>query len=105
LKVKGRSTGDSTLRLLGVPQFAQPILATSDDFPVKLFGIFYDTVLERMSLYEAENVDATGGGNLPLVSLSVRGNSVRAEGASYNRTVGSTTINFTVRLRLTRVGD
>jgi hypothetical protein len=105
LKVKGRSTGDSTLRFMGVPQLAQPVLLSGDDFPVKLFILGYNDTTQRMTLTELVNVDAPGaivGGGLD--SLTVNGNVVRAE-MKYNVVLGSITIDFRLRVRLTRVGN
>jgi hypothetical protein len=38
LKVNGRSEGNSSLRLIGTPQLAQPIMG-HDDSPVRLFSL------------------------------------------------------------------
>jgi hypothetical protein len=104
LKVKGRSTGNSTLRFMGVPQVAEPLLAVDDDFPVKLFSIEYDFAAERMVFTEVINVD-TQGAKIPrgLESLTLNGNLVRAE-TQFPRTLGSNTMNFTIRITLKRVG-
>ena len=103
LKVKGQSTGNSTLRLMGVPQLAEPLLAGDDDFPVKLFSIEYDFVFERMSFTESKNVDSQGA-KIPagLESLTLNGNLVRAE-ANFSRTFASNPMNFTIRITLKRV--
>ena len=104
LKVKGRSAGNSTLRFMGVPQLAEPLLAADDDFPVKLFSIEYDFVFERMTFTESKNVDSQGA-KIPagLESLTLNGNLVRAE-ANFSRTFASNTVNFTIRIMLKRVG-
>ena len=39
VRVVGRSEGDSTLRFVAPPQVAQPILSSTDDFPVKFFSL------------------------------------------------------------------
>lgn len=39
VRIAGRAEGDSTLRFVATPQIALPLLASSDDFPVKLFSL------------------------------------------------------------------
>ena len=104
LRVKGRSTGSSTLRFMGVPQLAEPLLAGDDDFPVKLFSVEYDFAAERMVFTEVKNVDTQGAKILQgLESLTLNGNLVRAE-TQFSRALGSNTMNFTIRMTLKRVG-
>jgi hypothetical protein len=104
LKVKGRSTGNSTLRFIGVPQLAEPVLAGDDDFPVKLFRLEYVVAIGAMIFSEVVNVDAGGSTEFRVLeSLSVKGDTVRAE-LTYNRTLAQNDITFNVRIRLTRVG-
>jgi hypothetical protein len=100
LKVKGRSTGNSTLRFMGVPQLAEPLLAADDDFPVKLFSIEYDIVAEGMVFTEVKNVDTQGAKiSRGLESLTLNGNLVRAE-TQFSRTLGPNTMNFTIQVTL-----
>jgi hypothetical protein len=103
LKVKGRSTGNSTVRFMGVPQLAEPLLAADDDFPVKLFSLEYDFAFGQMVFTEVINVDTQGAKiSRGLESLTLNGNLVRAE-TQFPRTLASNTMNFTIRITLKRV--
>jgi hypothetical protein len=103
LKVNGRSEGNSSLRLIGTPQLAQPIVG-QDDSPVRLFSLEYDTLNSQMRFSEVTNVDATASnGHLPLTSLTVKGASVRSTAADV-RTFSGTTVDITVKIVLTRTG-
>jgi hypothetical protein len=99
LKLKGRSTGNSTLKFIGVPQLAEPVLAEDDDFPVKLFRLEHVIPIGAMVFSEVVNVDAGGSTQFRVLdSLSVKGDSVRAE-LTYNRTLAQNDITFNVRIR------
>jgi hypothetical protein len=104
LKVRGRSTGNSTLKMIGTPQPALSIIGAADDLVFKVFDIHNDISL-GMVFGELNNSDASGTTtSRALRSLTVKGNSVKAD-LTYDRTFGITDVNFTVRVRLTRVGD
>jgi hypothetical protein len=105
LKVKGRSTGNSILQMIGTPQLAGSVMGVGDDLPVKAFRLEYGLGSQSMMLMELINADAVGASQgLPLDSLIAGKNIVRAE-TSHSRTLGITTIEFTTRVVLTRVGD
>ena len=104
LKVRGRSAGTSTLKMIGTPQPSLAIVGAADDLVFKVFDIHNDIIL-GMVFGELNNSDANGStSSRPLQSLTVKGNSVRAD-LTYEKTLGITDINFNVRIRLTRVGD
>jgi hypothetical protein len=103
LKVRERSTGTSTLKMIGTPQPALAIFGCGDDLVFKVFDIHNDISL-GMVFGELNNSDANGSTtSRALQSLTVKGNSVNAD-LTYEQTLGITDINFTVRIRLTRVG-
>jgi hypothetical protein len=105
LKVKGRSTGGPTLQLIGTPQLAGEVVGITDDLIMKVFRIEPQLSAEPvMILSELSNMDADGSTRgRRLDSLTVGNNMVRAE-LNYERTLGVTTIAFTIRVVLTRVG-
>jgi hypothetical protein len=104
LKVRGRSTGDSTMRIIGAPQLAQGILGDSDDLPVKLFRVEFFAATSSMIILEIFNADYTGAaGGVALNTVTVRGNSVRAT-AIFQQDLGELAVNYTVKLQLTRTG-
>ena len=104
LKVRGRSTGNSTLKMIGTPQPSLAIVGAADDLVFKVFDIHNDLTL-GMAFGELNNSDANGSTtSRALESLTVKGNSVKAD-LNYDRTLGVTDINFAIRIRLTRVGD
>lgn len=107
LKVKGRTQAESSLRFMGVPQTAQVILDSGDDSPLKLFRLDYDPQFATLRFHEFENVDSDNlvTVSVPVNTFSIKGNSVHAE-LSYIRTINLTVpVNYTVRIRLTRVGN
>jgi hypothetical protein len=104
LRVRGRSTGDSTMRIIGAPQLAQGTLGGSDDLPVKLFRVEFFAPTNSMIITEIYNADYTGtAGGVALNAVSVRGNSVRAT-AIFQHDLGELAVNYTVKLQLTRTG-
>jgi hypothetical protein len=103
VKIAGRSAGDSTLRFMATPQIAQPILASSDDFPVKLFSL--DSVAAFMVLREVINVDASGATTDKLLdALTVNGGVVIAQ-ETHTLQVGGDIATISTRVRLTRTGN
>lgn len=62
LKLKGRvlENDTTTLRLIGAPQAAASVLASTDDLPVKRFDLYFEDSEKSMSLAEVPNLDATG---------------------------------------------
>ena len=104
LKVRGRSTGNSTLKMIGTPQPSLSIVGVADDLVFKVFDI-HNEISGGMFFGELNNSDANGATtSRALQSLTVKGNSVKAD-LTYEKTLGVNDINFTVRIRLTRVGD
>ena len=105
LKVKGRSMGNSTLQMIGTPQLSNSVIGIGDDLPVKEFRLEYGISSQSMMLMELISTDTVGASQgRPLDSLTAGKNIVRAE-TSHSRTLGITTIEFTTRVVLTRVGD
>jgi hypothetical protein len=103
IKVKGRSTGDSTLRLIGTPQPAAAIIGIGDESSAKLFSLGFSEGLDSMVFSEVGNVDAGVIGSHSLQSLSVKSDTVRAD-LTIDRTLVTDTVTTTVRIRLTRIG-
>ena len=103
-RIVGRSTGDSTLRFVAPPQIAQPILSSSDDYPVKFFSLA--SVATFMVLREVINVDNTIGASIDrsLQTLTVNGGIVVAQ-ESHTVTIGTNTATVTTRVRLRRTGN
>jgi hypothetical protein len=106
IKVRGRSTGSPTLQFIGTPQLAGEVLGVQDDFMFKVFRLQADfTQGGIMTLNEITNLDADGAiRGRRLNSLTVGNNMVKA-GVDYEETLGVTTINFAIRVVLTRVGN
>jgi len=105
LKVKGRSEGNSILQMIGTPQLANSVIGVGDDLPVKALRLEYGVSSQSMMLMELITADTVGASQgRPLDSLTAGKNIVRAE-TSHSRTLGVTTIEFTTRVVLARVGD
>jgi len=102
-KVKGRSTGNSKMSCIGVPDLGTNVVASGDELPVKLFSLEYSGGGGTFFFNEVINASGSGSGN-SLESLEVRKNTVRAE-FSTQRLVNQATLEVRVRVRLTRVGD
>ena len=105
IKVKGRSTGNAVLQLIGTPQLAGDVMSVTDDLCFKMFRLEpgFDFPFP-MTLKELSNLDADGafrGRNLDF--LTVGNNMVRA-GLNYEETLSVTKIAFSIRVVLTRVG-
>jgi hypothetical protein len=105
LKLIGRSGGNSTLRMMSVPDLGQLTLAGENHYPVKIFGFKYEAFFSSMVLVESNNIAPGPEGNAtrPLESLIVKGNTIRAT-AVYDRMLGTDTVTFTVKVVLTRTG-
>jgi hypothetical protein len=105
IKVKGRSTGNAVLQLIGTPQLAGDLLSVSDDSCFKVFRFEPELNFPfPMTFKEVSNIDADGtirGRKLDF--LTVGNNMVRA-GLDYEETLTVTKIAFSIRIVLTRVG-
>lgn len=103
LKVRGRSTGDSKLSCIGVPDLGTNVVASGDVLPVKLFTIAYSPVPGTFFFNEIINGSGSSSGN-SLESLEVRKNTITAV-FSTQRLVDQTMLELRVRVRLVRVGN
>jgi hypothetical protein len=90
---------------MGVPQIAQTIMG-GDDSPLKLFDLEWDSQFGKMRFWEFVNVDSENAKAGTLVdTFSMKGNSIYAD-LTFVRTINlSTAVNYTIRIRLTRVGN
>ena len=69
--LKGRSTGNSVLQLVGTPRLAGSVTGVGDDLPVKAFRLEYGLGSQSMMLMELMNADTVGASQgLPLHSLT-----------------------------------
>ena len=102
-RIKGRSTGNSKMDCLGVPDLGTNVVASGDQLPVKLFSIEFSSAVGTFFFNEVINASGSGSGN-SLQSLEVRKNKVTAEFFT-QRLVNERTLELRVRVRLTRVGN
>jgi hypothetical protein len=102
-KVKGRSTGNSKMSCIGVPDLGTNVVASGDQLPVKLFTLEFLGGAGTFFFNEVINTSGVGSGN-SLDSLEVRKNTVSAEFHT-QRLVNGNTFVLRVRVRLVRVGD
>lgn len=103
LKVKGRSTGNSKMNCIGVPDLGTNVVASGDELPVKLFNLEYSTAIGTFFFNEIINGSGSSSGN-SLESLEVRKNTVKAAFRT-QRLVNQSTLEIRVTVRLTRVGE
>ena len=101
--MKGRSTGNSKISCIGVPDLGTNVVASGDELPVKLFTLEFLGGAGTFFFNEVINASGVGSGN-SLDSLEVRKNTVSAEFHT-QRLVNGNTFVLRVRVRLVRVGD
>jgi hypothetical protein len=102
MKVKGRSEGDSTLKFMGAPQIANHIFA-GNEAATAVYLFEFSGIVNSMVFSERANYDTSSASRAPE-SLLLKGNSVRAD-LTFTRSQGSDEVTFTIKIRLTRVGN
>lgn len=103
IKLRGHTTDPTRIIFLAPPNLAMPIRGqTPDDHPVRFFTIEKSTNEEKMIFIEWNYVDAGSGsfGGDFFTSLIAKPNSVTAEVALPDRTVGSFQGSHTVKQKL-----
>ena len=105
IKLKGRSDGSDSIRLVGTPQHAMPAVADqTDDFPMKVFVLGRFGAGDQAVLGEFHSMDSDGNSasTKHLTEQTVAKNTIDAR-LSYQRTFGGVTFTITVIIKLSRL--
>jgi hypothetical protein len=105
LKLSGRSDGNSRLRMIATPQLAAHLI-DGDDYPAKLFSLYYENFFQSMVIEETLNLDTEGGEGsfIPLTSMTVKGDRILATLIRPRAFGINLTLNTTIKIVLTRTG-